>query len=44
MANLNEHELNLINEHLEPTFWTNKFATRQDDVKFVNEVLERAGL
>ncbi|MDA8882936.1 hypothetical protein N9I00_00855 [bacterium] len=44
MANFNEHELNLINEYLEPTFWTKKFSVRKDDVQFVSEVLERAGL
>ena len=44
MANFNEHELNLINENLEPTFWSRKFSKQSDDVKFVNSILERAGL
>jgi hypothetical protein len=44
MANFNEHELNLINENLEPTFWTHKFSKQPDDVNFVNSILERAGL
>ncbi len=44
MANFNEHELNLINEHLEPTFWTHKFSKQTTDVEFVNSILERAGL
>ena len=39
-----QYKLNLINEYLEPTFWTKKFSTKKDDVQFVNEVLERAGL
>jgi hypothetical protein len=44
MAGLNDQELNLVNEYLEPTFWTKKFNTRSDDVSFVQMVLTEAGL
>ena len=40
----NDHELNLINEYLEPTFWTRKFEVRKDDVLFVKEILTKAGI
>ena len=40
----NDHELNLVNEYLEPTFWTRKFEVRKDDVIFVKEILEKAGI
>ena len=41
---LTDHELNMVNEYLEPTFWTRKFSTRKDDVEFVQMVLKEAGL
>jgi hypothetical protein len=40
----NDHELNLVNEYLEPTFWTRKFEVRKDDVIFVKDILEKAGI
>mgnify|MGYP000005035485 CR=1 FL=1 len=44
MSELTNHELNMVNEYLEPTFWTRKFSTRKDDVQFVQMILEKAGL
>ena len=44
LNSFNDHELNLINEYLEPTFWTRKFEVRKDDVIFVKEILEKAGI
>ena len=41
---LTDDELNIINEYLEPTFWTRKFSTRKEDVDFVQMVLKEAGL
>jgi len=39
-----DHELNIINEYLEPSFWTRKFNTRQEDVQFVKMILKKAGV
>ena len=44
MDELTEQELNMLNEYLEPTFWTRKFSTRKEDVEFVQMVLKEAGL
>jgi hypothetical protein len=37
-----DHELTLINEYLDPTFWTRKFDTRYEDVEFVKSILKKA--
>ena len=39
-----DHELIIINEYLEPHFWTRKFNTRQEDVQFVKMILHKAGI
>jgi len=44
IGTLTDDELNMINEYLEPTFWTRKFSTRKEDVDFVQMVLKEAGL
>lgn len=44
MDAMNDYELNLVNEYLEPTFWSRKFSTRKEDVDFVQMVLKEAGL
>lgn len=44
IAAMTDHEHHMINEYLEPTFWTRKFSTRQEDVGFVQMVLKEAGL
>jgi hypothetical protein len=40
----NDQELKLVNEHMDPDFWTRKFEVRKEDVKFVRNILEQAGL
>jgi len=42
LNSFNDHELNLINEYLEPTFWSRKFQVRNEYVLFVKQVLETA--
>ena len=37
-----DHELTLINEYLDPTFWSRKFDTRYEDVEFVKSILKQA--
>jgi hypothetical protein len=32
----------MINEYLEPSFWTRKFETRREDVQFVKMILKKA--
>lgn len=44
IGSLTDQEQNLIMEYLEPTFWTRKFSTKQEDVSFVQMVLTEAGL
>jgi hypothetical protein len=39
-----DHELTIINEYLEPSFWTRKFNTRREDVQFVKMILKKAGI
>ena len=39
-----DHELNIINEYLEPAFWTRKFNARVEDVQFVKMILKKAGV
>jgi len=39
-----DHELNFINEYLEPSFWTRKFNARVEDVQFVKMILKKAGV
>jgi len=41
---LSDHELTIINEYLEPSFWTRKFETRREDVQFVKMILKKAGI
>jgi len=40
----NDQELKLVNENMDPAFWTRKFEVRKEDVKFVRTILEKAGL
>ena len=44
IASMTDNEHHMINEYLEPTFWTRKFSTRKEDVEFVQMVLKEAGL
>jgi len=44
IAQMTDHEQNMIMEYLEPTFWQRKFSTRREDVDFVQMVLKEAGL
>ena len=37
-----DHELNIINDYLEPAFWTRKFNARAEDVQFVKMILKKA--
>ena len=39
-----DQELTIINEYLEPSFWTRKFETRREDVQFVKMILKKAGI
>jgi len=39
-----DHELTLINDYLEPAFWTRKFNARVEDVQFVKMILKKAGI
>ena len=39
-----DHELSLINDYLEPAFWTRKFNARAEDVQFVKMILKKAGV
>jgi hypothetical protein len=41
---LSDHELTLINDCLEPAFWTRKFNARAEDVQFVKMILKKAGV
>jgi hypothetical protein len=36
--------LKLVNDYMDPDFWTRKFQVRKNDVNFVRNVLEKAGL
>jgi len=37
-----DQELIMINEYLEPSFWTRKFEIRREDVQFVKMILKKA--
>ena len=39
-----DEELIIINDYLEPAFWTRKFNTRVEDVQFVKMILKKAGI
>ena len=39
-----DEELVLINDYLEPSFWTRKFNARVEDVQFVKMILNKAGI
>jgi hypothetical protein len=39
-----DSELVLINDYLEPNFWTRKFNARTEDVQFVKMILKKAGI
>jgi len=39
-----DHELTLINDNLDPSYWSRKFDVRSEDVEFVSDVLNKAGL
>lgn len=44
MSNFNDEEMKLVEDIIDPSFWTRKFEVRKDDVKFVSDILEKAGL
>lgn len=44
MSSFNDEEMKLVEEVVDPSFWMRKFSVRQDDVKFVTNILEKAGL
>lgn len=44
VSNFNDEEMKLVNDYMDPVFWARKFEVRNDDVNFVREVLEKAGL
>jgi hypothetical protein len=39
-----DEELVIINDYLDPTFWTRKFNARVEDVQFVKMILKKAGI
>jgi len=39
-----DEELIIINDYLEPAFWTRKFNARVEDVQFVKMILNKAGI
>ncbi len=39
-----DEELVVINDYLEPSFWTRKFNARVEDVQFVKMILKKAGI
>tara|TARA_B110000263_G_scaffold223406_1_gene213124 strand:+ start:150 stop:821 length:672 start_codon:yes stop_codon:yes gene_type:complete len=39
-----DEELVIINDYLDPTFWTRKFNARVEDVHFVKMILNKAGI
>jgi hypothetical protein len=44
LSEFNDQELKLVNDYMDPDFWTRKFQVRKNDVNFVRNVLEKAGL
>ena len=39
-----DEELIIINDYLEPAFWSRKFNARVEDVQFVKMILNKAGI
>ena len=44
LSNFNDEEMKLVEDIIDPSFWTRKFEVRSDDVKFVENILQKAGL
>ncbi len=44
LSEFSDQELKLVNDYMDPEFWTRKFQVRKEDVNFVRDVLEQAGL
>ena len=44
LQSLNDEQVSLVNDYIDPDFWTAKFQMANKDVKFVEQVLERAGI
>lgn len=44
VSNFTDEEMKMVNDYMEPAFWTRKFEVRKADVKFVSDILEKAGL
>jgi hypothetical protein len=44
MSRFNEDHAKIIGGVIEPSVWMKKFKNSDDDVKYIREVLEQAGL
>ncbi len=44
LQSLNAEQVALVNEYIDPDFWTAKFQMASQDVRFVENVLEKAGI
>ena len=44
LETLNNEQVGLVHDYIDPDYWTAKFQMAQQDVKFVEKVLETAGL
>ena len=44
LQSLNDEQVSLVNDYIDPDFWTAKFQMANEDVKFVEQILERAGI
>jgi hypothetical protein len=44
LQSFNAEQVALVNEYIDPDFWTAKFQMASQDVKFVEDVLEKAGI
>ena len=44
LQSFNAEQVALVNDYIDPDYWTAKFQMANNDVKFVTEVLEKAGI
>ena len=44
LEKLNNEQVSLVHDYIDPDYWTAKFQMAQQDVRFVEQVLEKAGL
>ena len=44
LQSFNAEQVALVNEYIDPDFWTAKFQMANQDVRFVEDVLEKAGI